>query len=251
MNNESTNSIGESYNNIIIKLESSSTVIGELTTTLYNISNKNNELTNALGELKPTFIFDWIEAFNRENYSEIIYFLVENDACYLSGLDKILSVPYESIRHILRKLIDLKIVEPIFQAGKEKEIRVLRAHKRAFNLSDYHFQKITFYKLTDWGRAFFSGLPWDILIDKRTREKIKRYKNQLHQSHKEVEKEMESRDGLIEEYYRQYVKWRKASMDPSHQRGLIWIEKRAEKMEMDPEELLSKFERKYEERNRH
>jgi len=165
---------------------------------LNNSTTNNSKLCNNRHYLiLREHYFKWIEMYSKPDYLKIIYQLVKNKLCHVRGLVKLF---HDDIRNVSKKLDVLQkysIIERV--NNKEKYENLLYAHRKAFNIDDWHFKKAEWYKLTDTGNKFFSNLDFNLSLHPTIIEKVDNYKSILHKTHKQLEIEIEKEQKIIKE----------------------------------------------------
>lgn len=201
-----TNDSCQLYDTILLLTKLTNNII--TTTTSFTNDGEENELSIALGQLTERFensietVQQLLDVLTDEKQRAIVYFLVQNDVCYQSGLKKIF--PFlgykQNIKHLLEKLQSAGIVEtiPREEYRQEKELTVLERHRRAFRIPQYHFyHKIVWYRLTLLGKTFFSRIAWESIIPKKMTEVVDQYKQKIAQStHREVERRQQHESAI-------------------------------------------------------
>jgi len=212
-------------------------------------SSSYNEFCSHTSELAKYFVLDWLNLLRNEDYLKILCLLSEGNVCYISELNKIFQFDYKLAQFYLRHLEKLQIVKRIPKETykDEVEIQSLLAHKQAFHLSQYHFNQAIFYKLTDMGQAFTSGIAFDRLLSKATFCRISEHKRILTRTHKQLEQQTVAQDDQKERYYAEFLNKRTGH---SYRENLDWIGKRAERVAMDSEDLLVEFENRTKRKNK-
>ena len=219
-------------------LESCVSCLTQLLQLIKEKEKKEEELFNRVAQLSPFFWVDWVGVLKNQKQMEIICYLVSNNAGYLQGFSKVFCENQSNIRARLQSLETLGIIETVPEMEKKTS---LYSQKKYFGLYDYHFDKAVFYRLTDLARSFFSGISYDLFLNKWIVDRISSYRLFLRQTHERIEQERSTLEGFREQFYKDFVKHR---LGYTHNQNLCWISKRADRINEDPEKLLSEFENK-------
>ncbi len=212
-------------------------------------SSGDDEFWRATSELAEYFVLDWLNLLRNEDYIKILCLLSDGNVCYISELNKIFQFNYKLAQFYLSHLEKLRIIKRIPKKtyNDEVEIQNLLAHKQAFHLSQYHFNKAIFHKLTDLGQAFTSDMAFNRLLNKATFDRISEHKQILTQTHKQLEQQSVAQYEQKERYYKEFLNER---IGHSHKENLDWIGERAGRIKIDPDGLLAEFENRSKRKNK-
>jgi hypothetical protein len=148
---------------------------------------ESKELLQDLLQLKQ-HLLDWFKIMEDKEILKVLYFLLSVDVIYLQGYCKVNHSQAITIQRLLQKLEDYGIIQRVTE--RNAAINVLSAHKKVFNLTDYHFKKIQFYELTYYGRIVFEKVPYNEFLTSFEMENIGRWSEKLRKSHTEINKQV-------------------------------------------------------------
>ena len=184
MTHKLTNNHRQPSNIILLLSKLTNTTI--LSTITQKIEKEKNELSENISQpnLSLKNVIDFLKVLVDEKKSAIVYFLIENDVCYQNGLRKVFPLLLKNkltIENCLTSLRGAGIIEEVPKEDykKEEEIKSLSYHKKVFGLSDYHFNKVVFYRLTPPAKEYFSRIDWDKILSKKTIQEVQHYKKLL------------------------------------------------------------------------
>lgn len=191
---ELSNNSCQPQKNVKLLAELTNNII--ITTSTFKRDNNNMGLSGNTGQPLLTLknMVDFTAALQNKKKQSIIYFLIENDVCYQSGLRKVF--PFfknrGTVEHYLMALQSEGIIEevPRENYAKVEEIKILNAHRRAFRIPDHHFdKKIIFYRLTPLAKEYYKRLKWDDILDENSKRIVNNYKKIIaEKKHKDVER---------------------------------------------------------------
>ena len=184
-------------NDINNLLASWSVVINYLLTQINN-NNNNKAWLSSHNYLKlfSEHYTDWIKLSFDEEYLKIIYYMLEHGAAHISGLNKVIGGNKNLYRHRILTLVRYGIIE------RTEDTVYLRKYRNTMNLTNYHFQKTEFYKLTTLAYDWFKDINYKQMVSISTLNRIHNWRKRIHTSHRRLDMAENIIKKYLKELYR-------------------------------------------------